>query len=66
MVGDASTESGERFVRGATIALLRGLDSSAWSRDGVASDNRMSVRALAYVIAGHGRHHMEILKTRYL
>ena len=55
-----------QVVRGATITLFRSLDADAWSRDGEASNNRMSVRALAYVIAGHGRHHMEILKTRYL
>lgn len=53
-------------VRKASLILFRALDAAAWNRSGVASDNEMSVRALAFVIAGHGRHHVEILKTRYL
>lgn len=54
------------IVRTASLQLFRPLDADAWNRRGVASDNLMSVRALAFVIAGHGRHHVEILKTRYL
>ena len=53
-------------VRKASLLLFGSLDGAAWNRNGVASDNLMSVRALAFVIAGHGRHHVEILKTRYL
>ena len=54
------------IVRKASLLLFHSLDAAAWNRSGVASDNLMSVRALAFVIAGHGRHHVEILKTRYL
>ncbi|MBS1913902.1 MAG: DinB family protein [Bacteroidetes bacterium] len=53
-------------VRRSTIALLHHLQPEAWVRSGVANGNRMSVRALAYVIAGHERHHMAILRERYL
>lgn len=53
-------------VRRSTLALFRSLDESAWPRRGVANDVEMSVRALAYVIAGHGRHHVNILRERYL
>ena len=53
-------------VRQATIHLLRHLDPAALTRGGTASGNRVSVRALAYIIAGHERHHVEILKTKYL
>jgi uncharacterized damage-inducible protein DinB len=53
-------------VRRATLSLLRSLDDEAWLRRGVASDNEISVRALAYIIAGHETHHMQILRTRYL
>ena len=53
-------------VRRATIALLRGFDDAAWTRTGTASDNPVSVRALAYIIAGHELHHAEIFRTRYL
>jgi hypothetical protein len=52
-------------VRAATIALFRNLPAAAWSRRGVANDQPISVRALAYVIAGHVRHHLETLATRY-
>jgi DinB superfamily len=53
-------------VRRANIFLLRGLSSDAWDRRGRASDNEVSVRALAYIIAGHELHHMEIIRSKYL
>ena len=53
-------------VRRATLSLLRSLDDEAWLRRGVASDNEVSVRALAYILAGHETHHMQVLRTRYL
>ena len=52
-------------VRRATIALFRTLPSSSWDRRGIASDHQISVRALAYAIAGHVRHHLEVLDARY-
>ena len=52
-------------VRLSTIALFRHLGPEAWSRRGIASGYEFTVKALAYIIAGHERHHMEILKTRY-
>ena len=53
-------------VREASIALYEALDDDAWERAGIASDNRVTVRALAYITAGHERHHMRILRERYL
>ncbi len=53
-------------VRRANLYLLRSLDDAAWLRRGVASGSEVSVRALAYIIAGHERHHMHIVRTRYL
>jgi hypothetical protein len=44
-------------VRRASLALLRSLDTAAWARGGVADGNPVSVRALAYIIAGHELHH---------
>ncbi len=44
-------------VRRATVALLRSLDAAAWARGGVADGSPVSVRALAYTIAGHTLHH---------
>lgn len=53
-------------LRQATMLLFRSLDEEALSRTGVASGLDISVRALAYIIAGHERHHMEILRAKYL
>ena len=53
-------------VRRATISLFANLDAEAWSRKGSANNNETSVRALAFIIAGHERHHVEVLRTRYL
>jgi len=52
-------------VRGATLALLRPLTEEAWMRRGVANKNEVTVRGLAFIIAGHELHHREILKERY-
>ena len=53
-------------VRRSNVLMLRGLDAEAWQRRGVASDNEVTVRALAYIIAGHEAHHVQVLRTRYL
>jgi hypothetical protein len=53
-------------LRLGTIALFRNLPDEAWSRTGVASDNPVSVLALAYIIAGHVTHHMGVLRAKYL
>lgn len=52
-------------VRRATLTLLRNLDEAAWRRRGVANKNEITVRALAYVIAGHEVHHRRILEEKY-
>ncbi len=53
-------------VRASTIHLFRHLSNEAWARRGTASGNEVTVRALAYVIAGHEAHHVRILRERYL
>ena len=53
-------------VRRATLALFRHLPQPAWDRRGIASGHSASVRALAYAMAGHLRHHLEVLEERYL
>jgi hypothetical protein len=53
-------------VRGATLAFLETLDAEAAARRGTANNLDISTRALAYIIAGHERHHVGILKDRYL
>jgi uncharacterized damage-inducible protein DinB len=52
-------------VRRATITLFRNLDEAAWSRRGVANKNEVTVRSLAYIIAGHELHHRAILEEKY-
>ena len=53
-------------VRGATIELFRGFGAEEFARSGVASNHPVSVRALAYIVVGHERHHLRILRERYL
>jgi uncharacterized damage-inducible protein DinB len=55
-----------RSVRLATLAFFRNLPDRAWMRRGIASDNPFTVRALAYITAGHLAHHTAILQERYL
>jgi uncharacterized damage-inducible protein DinB len=52
-------------VRRATLSLLRNLDEAAWMRRGIANKNEVTVRALAYIIAGHELHHRRILEEKY-
>lgn len=52
-------------VRGASIALLAGVPDEGWVRRIQANGHPISARALAYIIAGHERHHMETLRLRY-
>jgi hypothetical protein len=53
-------------VRRATVSLFRNLDEPAWTRRGVANKNEVTVRALAYIIAGHELHHRRIIEEKYL
>ncbi len=53
------------LIRVSTLALLRSFDAEAWERRGTASEKPITVRALAFVIAGHELHHREILNERY-
>jgi hypothetical protein len=53
-------------VRLATIPFFRNMPNDAWAKRGVASGKEFTVRALAYIVAGHTTHHLQILKERYL
>ena len=53
-------------LRTSTVSLFRDLPPDAWSRRGKASGYDFSVRALAFITAGHFEHHLKILKERYL
>ena len=53
-------------VRGATVALFRHLPPDALTRTGTANNNPVSVRALAWIVAGHALHHEGLIRERYL
>ena len=53
-------------VRQSTVSLVRSLPEDVWSRKGIANNSEISVRALAYIIAGHELHHVKIIKDKYL
>lgn len=55
-----------RAIRLSTVAFFRNLSREAWSKQGMASGNPFTVRALAYIVAGHAAHHASILQERYL
>jgi hypothetical protein len=52
-------------VRESNLGFLRRLGDEAWTRTGTASGKPVSVRALAWIMAGHPRHHLAVLRERY-
>lgn len=52
-------------LRAANVAVLERLDAAGWLAAGTASGRHVTVRALAYMMAGHVRHHLAILRERY-
>jgi len=62
-LADLAEEFG--LVRNASVALFRSLREDAWPRRGVASQKEVTVRALAFITAGHQIHHRAILEERY-
>jgi hypothetical protein len=55
-----------RTVRAATIPFFAGLDVEELRRSGTANARPYSVRAVAFIVAGHERHHVRVLNERYL
>jgi hypothetical protein len=55
-----------RSIRLATVSFFRNLPSPSWDRTGMASENKFTVRALAYILAGHLLHHKRVIQERYL
>jgi hypothetical protein len=54
-----------RAVRLSTAALMEGLNPECWSRRGQANGKPISARALAYIMVGHVKHHLGVLRDRY-
>jgi uncharacterized damage-inducible protein DinB len=65
--GRTLVELAEEFelVRLATVAFFKSLQKEAWQRRGVANEKEVTVRALAFIVAGHELHHRLILEERY-
>lgn len=55
-----------RAIRAATLFFFRNLPEAAWDKHGIASGNPFTVRALAYIIAGHVVHHLGVIRERYM
>ncbi|MFC4779451.1 DinB family protein [Paenibacillus sp. GCM10023252] len=53
-------------VRRSSVALLKSLGEEALLRRGTANGHPCSARAIAYIMAGHERHHVGVLRERYL
>jgi hypothetical protein len=53
------------FVRTASVALFRSFPATVWDNRGIASNKEVTVRALAFITAGHQIHHRQILEERY-
>jgi hypothetical protein len=54
------------LLRDANLVTLRRLDAAGWERVGTANGSAVSERALAFIMAGHVRHHLRVLDERYL
>jgi hypothetical protein len=53
-------------VRLASLSLVRNMPPEAWMRSGIASNNRFTVRAMAFITVGHVAHHLKVIGERYL
>jgi len=52
-------------VRSSTVALVKSFPPDVGQRSGVANGAPVTVRAMAYIIAGHTQHHYDLLKQRF-
>ncbi len=55
-----------KAVRNANLIMFKSFSDEMLKRGGIASDNKVTVLALIYIIAGHEKHHIKILKEKYL
>ena len=53
------------LLRQSNLLMFEGFADNMWLRKGIASNNIVSVRALAYIIGGHTEHHINVLKEKY-
>lgn len=55
-----------RLIRKSNLFLFKNLNDSNWLSEGTVNGNKITVRALAYIIVGHAAHHLKILKEKYM
>jgi hypothetical protein len=55
-----------KFVHKSTIALFKSLDKKALKRSGIMYNAQMSVLSVGFVIVGHQKHHLQVIKERYM
>jgi hypothetical protein len=53
-------------VRCSTLTLFESLDGASWKKTGIANETPCSVRAIAFIVAGHEAHHLAVIRERYL
>lgn len=54
-----------QVVREGTVRLFDSLPDEAWARGGTVNNAQVSVRALAWITAGHSMNHLAVLQERY-
>ncbi|NER13784.1 DUF664 domain-containing protein [Leptobacterium flavescens] len=55
-----------KAVRSSSLNLFGSFSEDTLLQKGTANQSYMSVRALGFVLSGHVRHHMKIIRERYL
>jgi hypothetical protein len=55
-----------KHLREAGALFFESLDDEAWGRTGIASGRSFTVRTIPYIIAGHERHHLNVIREKYL
>jgi hypothetical protein len=55
-----------KTTRAATIALIQSFTLTQGNAMGLANGQKISTRALSWMIAGHEKHHYNIIQARYL
>jgi hypothetical protein len=55
-----------RHLREAGALFFDNLTDEAWGRTGVALGKSFTVRSVAYIVAGHAHHHMNVIRKKYL
>jgi hypothetical protein len=53
-------------VREANILMFKNFSEEMWTRSGIANNNKITVRAIPYIMYGHVFHHLNVIKEKYL